>query len=117
MTISTETRIAGPYSGTGLVSTFSFSFKVFSVSDLVVTKTVSSIDSTLVYGSDYTVSLNADQDASPGGTITYCVAAVPTNLPTGSKLTITTSIPYTQTTQLTNGGGWYPKPLEASNAR
>lgn len=112
MTISTENRVAGPYAGAGTTPTYSFAFKVFAVSDLVVTKTVASVDTTLVYGSDYSVSLNPDQDANPGGTVTYCVSGTPTNLPAGTNLTITTAIPYTQGTQLTNGGGWYPKVVE-----
>jgi hypothetical protein len=113
MTISSETRVAGPFTGTGLVSTYAFAFKAFSVSDVAVTWTsVAGVDSALAYGTGFTVVLNADQDVSPGGSITYCVAGVPTLLPSGEKITITTAMTYVQGTQLNNGSTWYPKVVE-----
>lgn len=106
MTISSQNRKAGPYVGNGTTATFPFAFKVFTASDLYVVKTDSRIgaDTVLTLNADYTVNLNSNQDASPGGNI-----VLPINLATGYQLTITSSLPYLQPTDLTNQGGFYPK--------
>ncbi len=106
MTISSNTRKAGPFTGTGLVATFPFTFKVFQASDLLVIRTAPTGDeTTLTLTTDYTVSLNADQDSSPGGSITLVAG----NLAVGFKVTMTTDVPALQNTDLTNQGGFYPK--------
>lgn len=111
MTISSANRKAGPFSGTGSVATYPFSFKVFLASDLLVVKTnPSSIDSNLVLNTDYTVSLNADQNSNPGGSVTLTAG----NLPSGYKLTLTSQVPLTQGTDLTNQGGFYPEVITNS---
>lgn len=106
MTISSTTRKAGPYTGNGTTSAFPFAFKVFTAADLYVVKTNSSlgVDSVLALTSDYTVSLNSDQNANPGGTVTLAAGV----LPTGYALTLTSSLAYLQPTDLTNQGGFYP---------
>jgi len=83
MTISSTTRIAGPFIGNGTASAFPFTFKVFAATDLDVIKlTVSTgTESTLVLTTDYTVSLNGDQNSNPGGTVTLTAGA----LATGSR--------------------------------
>lgn len=104
MSISSETRIAGPFTGTGLVSTYSFTFKVFSDDDIMVVEAdTNDIESTLVLNTDYTVSLNADQDVSPGGSITLSAP-----LATNYRLVITSAIGNLQPLDLTNAGGFYP---------
>lgn len=106
MTISTETRIAGPFTGTGLVATYPFEFKVFSASDLYVVETdTSGVETLLTLTTDYTVSLNADQDDDPGGSITLVAG----NLTDDHLLTITTELDYLQETELTNNGGFFPR--------
>ena len=73
MTISTESIKAGPFAGNASTTTFAFSFKVFSAtgSDLSVVFTNSSgVESTKTITTDYSVSLNSDQDNNPGGSIT-----------------------------------------------
>lgn len=106
MTISSQIRKAGPYVGADNAVAFPFSFKVFTAADLYVVRTnvAQGADSTLVQGTDYTVTLNADQDANPGGTIT-----LPAVLATGYTLTITSSLQYLQPIDLTNQGGFYPR--------
>lgn len=106
MTISSTTRKAGPYTGNGSASAFPFAFKVFTAADLYVVKTNTTLgaDSVLVLGTDYTVALNADQNANPGGTITLTAGV----LAAGYNLTITSSLQYLQPTDLTNQGGFYP---------
>ena len=93
MTVSSNTRTAGPFTGTGVLTTYPFAFKVFSSADVqgVYTDT-SGNDTTLVNGSDFTVSLNLDQNASPGGSISYVPNAG--ILPTGAKLTFTSNLSY-----------------------
>ena len=104
MTISSTNRKAGPYVGTGLVSAFPFAFKVFSGFDVLVVRSDSGgAETVLTLNSDYTVSLNANQNANPGGTIT-----LPAPLPSGFALTASSALPYLQPTDLTNNGGFYP---------
>lgn len=107
MTISSPVRIAGPYIGAGTLATFSFPFKVFAAADLDVIKlTVSTgVQTTLALTTDYTVSLNADQNSNPGGSITLVAG----NLASGYNLTITSDIENLQPTDLTNQGGFYPE--------
>jgi len=107
MTISSPVRIAGPYIGAGTLATFSFPFKVFAAADLDVIKlTVSTgVQATLALTTDYTVSLNADQNSNPGGSITLVAG----NLASGFNLTITSDIENLQPTDLTNQGGFYPE--------
>lgn len=119
MTISTEDRVAGPFAGDGIVTSFPFAFKVFAKTDLEAIKTDAlGVDLTtsgggLVLDSDYSVTLNADQDNNPGGTVTYPLgtSAFPT-LPVGEKLTLTTAIPETQLNDLPSGGPWNPRIVE-----
>lgn len=106
MTISSTTRKAGPYIGNGTASTFPFSFKVFQASDIeAVRLNVSTgVETKLALTTDYTVTLNPDQDSNPGGSVTL-VAGV---LATGFNLVITSDVPNLQLTDLTNQGGFYP---------
>lgn len=104
MTISSQNRQAGPFVGNGLATDFPFAFKVFTSADLLVIRTdPNGVDSTLLRDSDFTVSLNTDQNANPGGTV-----ALPAALANSYKLTITSDIAALQTTDLTNQGGFYP---------
>jgi len=106
MTISSQVRKAGPFAGNGTTTVFPFAFKVFTAADLYVVRTDTNLgaDQLLVLSSDYTVSLNVDQNANPGGSITL------TNGPltTGFNITVTSSLEYLQATDLTNQGGFYP---------
>jgi hypothetical protein len=105
MTISSQTRKAGPFIGNGSTTAFPFSFKVFAASDLVVTRAnTSDVESTLTVGTDYTVSLNANQNTNPGGTVTLTSALV-----TNFKLVLTSAVPNLQPVDITNNGGFYPK--------
>lgn len=104
MTISTTDRKAGPFDGNDVTVAFPFTFKVFSSADLYVIKADSAgAETVLVLSSDFTVSLNADQDSNPGGTLT-----LPAALATGYTLTITSDIDALQPVELTNMGGFYP---------
>lgn len=105
MTISSQNRKAGPYVGTDSTGPFSFSFKVFQPSDLLLVKADAfGTETTLTYVLDYSVTLNADQNSNPGGSVTLEDA-----LPSGYTLVISSQVPYLQETDLTNQGGFYPE--------
>lgn len=106
MTISTSTRTAGPFIGNNVSTTFAFTFKVFGAGDLklVKTDTAIGIESTLAITTDYSVTLNSNQNAAPGGSVTLT-----SPLASGYSLIITSNIEATQETDLTNQGGFYPQ--------
>jgi hypothetical protein len=112
MTISSTTRVAGPFIGAGTQATFPFAFKAFDAADLyVVTLNLASGAITLLaLTTDFTAALNADQDTSPGGSITLTAG----NLATGLTLTLTTDMAELQGLDLTNGGGFYPDVINAA---
>jgi len=108
MTISSTVRTAGPYTGTGLVNTYPFAFKVFQAGDLLAQQTDTSGNiTTLVLTTNYSVTLNADQNASPGGSI-----VLNSNLPNGYELILSSQVAELQGTSITNNGGFYPQVLE-----
>lgn len=110
MTINTQVRSAGPFLGAGAIVVCPFTFKVFAASDLVVTQTdADGTQTDLTLSSDFTVSLNADQDSLPGGTVTTLAV-----LDSGVSLTLTTVVPATQGASLTNLGGFLPKVIEGA---
>jgi hypothetical protein len=112
MTISSTTRIAGPFVGNGTASAFPVAFKVFTAGDIDVVRlnTSTGVETTLVLTTDYTVALNIDQDSNPGGTVTLVAGP----LATGFTLTITSDIANLQPTDLTNQGGFYPEVITDS---
>lgn len=111
MTVPSTARRAGPFLGNGSTTTFSFTFKTFAAGDLQVLKTSTiGVESVLVLNSDYSVSLNPDQDVSPGGTITYPISGVA--LATGEKLTVLSQLAYEQTTDLLGGGSFNARVIE-----
>lgn len=107
MTISSSIRKAGPFVGNGSASVFAFTFRVFQASDLEVVRitVATGVETTLTLNSDYTVSLNADQNGNAGGTITLTAGA----LASGYNMIITSNIANLQPTDLTNQGGFYPE--------
>ena len=112
MTISSTTRIAGPFTGNGVAYLFPFAFKVFTAADLFVATALiaTGVQSTLALGTNYTVALNANQDSNPGGTV--ILTAGP--LAVGYRLTISSDIANLQPTEYINQGGFYPEVLTTS---
>jgi hypothetical protein len=106
MTISSTTRLAGPYTGTGTTGPFTFAFKVFQASDLyVVRREISTkVETVFALTTNYTVALNGNQDSNPGGSITLVAA-----LTSAYTLTVSSDIQNLQSTDLTNQGGFYPE--------
>lgn len=106
MTVSSSTnKIIG--NGNGITTSWPFSFKVFDPGHIVVTYVDANGTETTLDPGQYVVNLNADQDASPGGTVVYSPA-----IASGTKLTILREVPYTQATDIKNQGGFFPEVLE-----
>ena len=111
MTIPSTLRKAGPFTGNSSTTSFPFGFKVFTTEDLKVTvNDANGAETVLVLDSDYTVTLNLDQESTPGGTVTYPVTGSP--LASGLKLTITGNVSYEQGTDIPTGGDFNPTILE-----
>jgi Pectate lyase superfamily protein len=108
MTIQNTTlRKAGPSQGNGVTTVFPFTFKVFTDTDILVTYlNALGVESVLVLSTNYTVALNVDQNASPGGSVTLLVAPA-----TATYITLTSQVTNTQTLALTNSGGFYPESI------
>ncbi len=105
MTISSQSRKAGPFTGNGSTTAFPFAFKVFAASDAyVVRANTLGVETVLTMGTDYTVTLNSNQNSNPGGTVTLTSA-----LASNFKLVITSAVPNLQPVDITNNGGFYPK--------
>lgn len=113
MSVQNITRRAGPYVGTGLVSAYTFAFKVFRSEDVKVVRSASSDanaqDETLTLGTDYTVKRNANQDEKAGGTVTLA-----SPLAEGLRLSILSAITPDQQMVLTNHDGMLPTTLNDS---
>lgn len=111
MTISSQTRKAGPFVGSGSTGPFAFAFKIFQPSDMLVVKVnnTTSVETTLVLTTDFTVSLNFDQNSNPGGNVTLVAP-----LASGYNMVMSSKIPYLQETDLTNQGGFYPEVITNS---
>lgn len=105
MTISSTNRKAGPYAGNDTAAEFPFDFKVFAASDLLVVQANSTgAETEMTLDTDYTVTINADQDANPGGMV-----VLPNALAAGYTLVIASKLENLQPADLTNQGGFYPK--------
>lgn len=108
MTISSEAIKSSVFAGNGSTTAFAISFKTFSQSDLTVTLTsAAGVEAVKTLTTNYTVSLNANQDNSPGGTVTMGVAPA-----SGEKLVIANEPAYTQSSDIVNGGGFFPNVIE-----
>lgn len=111
MTVSAVPALAGPFDGNDAATSFPFDFKIFDESDLrVVLRDALTAEYLLTLDVDYSVSMNPDQNADPGGTITYPLSGSP--LATGERLTVTTDLELSQQTVFTNLGKFFPATVE-----
>jgi hypothetical protein len=100
MAVPNTVRRAGPFTG-GAV--FPFGFKVFADSDIqVVVADSDGVETVLVLDTDYSVTLNTDQEANPGGEVSYASLGV------GETLTIIGALDESQPVTLANLGGFSP---------
>jgi len=109
MSISSEIRRAGPFAGNGTTVNFPFVFKIFNTAQVVVTRSVGDVDTTLLLTTHYTVTLNSNQEANPGGVVTLLTAP-----PLGHEITLTSGVANLQPTNLANLGGFYPEVINDS---
>lgn len=112
MTVASETRKSPTYVGNGVTASFPFSFKIFAKGDLRVVFTViaTGVNADLVLDSDYSVTLNPDQNTNPGGSITYPVIGAP--MDALHSLVIVSDVDALQETDIANLGGFYPEVIE-----
>lgn len=104
MAISTITRQEGPITTVGHVASFTFGFKVFQPSDLLVLYTPAGGSETeLQLHHHYTVRLLPDQDATPGGTVWLRQPAS-----FHGSFVATSQVANTQPAVLTNQGAFFP---------
>ena len=94
MTVSSSTSSVS-YSGNGATTGFSYTFKIFADSDLVVSlkNNTTGVSTTQTLTTDYTVS-GAGSDS--GGNVTFVTAP-----PSGNTVIIRRVLPYTQETDYT----------------
>jgi len=106
MTVTATDRRAGPFYGNGVTTQFPFTFKVFSADDLEVTyANAAGVASVITSG--FTVTLNADQDANPGGYITYPLSGSPMASP--ASLVAIGATAYSQPAAFSNVGRFLPE--------
>ena len=101
MSVEYIKRLAGPFIGDGSgQKVFTFGFLIFDEGDVFVSvaEEENALPRSLTLGEDFSVQMNEDQAATPGGTITLLADG----LAKGAVLAIGSSVPYTQTLTLTN---------------
>lgn len=111
MTVANTLRRAGPFTGDGVTTVFPFTFKVFAGTDVVVTElaVATNIETVKTLTTHYSVTLNPDQDTSPGGVV---AAVAP---PSASvRWTLSSAVPALQGASLSTGSGFYPEVIESA---
>lgn len=101
MSVEYIKRLAGPFIGDGSgQKVFTFGFLIFDEGDVSVSVAdeENALPRALTLGEDFSVQMNEDQAATPGGTITLLMGG----LANGAVLAIGSAVPYTQTLTLTN---------------
>nr|DAW95064.1 MAG TPA: tail fiber protein [Caudoviricetes sp.] len=110
MAVQNIPRKVGPTTGNGILKEFPFSFKTVRASDVVVKTSagtgVTDEEVTLRYGSDYTVTMNSNQDERPGGSVVLVNAPAK-----GVRVVVTSDTAIDQQLVLTNHDGFLPESL------
>lgn len=109
MTISTTVRKTTPTAGNSSNKTWPFTFPVYA-DDEVVPYLIDSNGDAVEITADFTVARNADQQTSPGGTVTYPVAA--TAISSSYSVQIIRETANTQPLDLTFGGNFSEENVE-----
>lgn len=108
MTVTAKTTRT-QYTGTGLVKTYAYNWKILDEADLVVVRTVASVDTTLVLNTDYTVTgVGTDN----GGNV-----VLTSNLASGALLTVYMAMDIEQPTDLTNQASPFLERIESAMDR
>ena len=108
MAINTTTRQTTAFTSG---NNFAFSFKVYEEGDVKVIQiqTSNGAETVLSITTNYTVTLNDDQDGNPGGTVTLVSSGSAQNLASGYNIVITSKVSALQQTEITNQGGFFPE--------
>ena len=106
MALTTTTRKV-IHDGNASATVFPYSFPILEASHLSVIYTDADDVETTLSASQYSVT---GIGGRTGGNVTYPLTGSP--IATGTKLTIVRTVPYTQTTVLSNQGGYYPEVVE-----
>lgn len=103
-------RLAGPYTGAGQ-TTFTFGFFTYQATDIYVGTAMSNDEAATILEQDvdYTVTLNDDQDAVPGGSITLLTEG---GLKQGETLVIGSCLEYVKNIDLTNYSRFPPDQID-----
>lgn len=103
-------RLAGPYTGAGQ-TTFTFGFFTYQATDIYVGTAMSNDEAATILEQDvdYTVTLNDDQDAVPGGSITLLTEG---GLKQGETLVIGSCLEYVKNIDLTNYSRFPPEQID-----
>lgn len=109
MALNSELRRSDRFVGDGTQAAFPFEFKVFTNDQVKALVAYDDGVETEINPSLYSVSLSADQDNNPGGTLTLLDP-----LPKGAALVILSAVPAFQPAVFTNRGGFYPATLNDS---
>lgn len=96
------------HDGNASATVFPYTFPILDASHLTVIYTDADDVETTLSASQYGVT---GIGGRTGGSVTYPLTGSP--IATGTKLTIVRTVPYTQTTVLSNQGGYYPEVVEA----
>ena len=107
MTVANTSNVA-KFNGNSSTTSFPFAFAVFATTDVVVVLTsATAVETVQSVSTHYTISINANQDSSPGGVITMLTAPA-----TGKKLTVFRDLVASQGVDLANQGTFYPEVIE-----
>lgn len=114
MTVPSDPRKSGPYAGDGSNLDFDFDFKVFAKTDIAVSffDNDTQAESLLLLDIDYSVTLNADQDTTPGGTISLIGDFTSDPPSADDRLAIAGALAYAQPTDITNEDGFLAQVIE-----
>jgi hypothetical protein len=107
MALTTTTNKA-IHSGNASATVFPYAFPILDAAHLTVIYTGADGAETALSPSQYGVT---GIGTKTGGSVTYPLAGAP--IAVGTKLTIVRTVPYMQTTVLSNQGGYYPEVVEA----
>lgn len=108
MTVSSTTSKSGPFAGNGVTVNFAIGFKYTSTSDVaVIVTSAAGVETTKTITTHYTITAPGDS-----GTVTFLTAPA-----SGETVTIVRTMPMTQTTDYTAGGGFSSQTVEDTDDR
>lgn len=102
MTIPATPRKAGPFPGNGVAVAFPFTFRVNEAQDVAVWFTGADGVQLQLDPADYSIIVNPDQDAAPGGTVTYPSDPLAAPLTADEVLNLVGATSYEQPTSIQN---------------